>query len=146
MGYSHHPMTKGLGSIGGCPDPAGVVHGFYIHPAFAITTEGLPLGLLSNEMWSRADKKIKREKKTDHLIHTEDKESFKWIDALEKTHEILEGKVNAITICDREGDVFDLYLSAEDLRTNVIVRCREDKQIGPRNAPERLSQREDRKN
>jgi hypothetical protein len=140
IGYSHHPMTKGLGRIGGCPDPEGIVHGFYIHSALAITTDGLPLGLLSNEMWSRSDKP-KPEKRTDHLIHTEDKESFKWINALENTHEALENKVHTITICDRECDIFDFYLSALDLNTNVIVRCREDRQIGTRSIPEKLSER-----
>jgi len=40
IGYSHHPMSQGLGRIGGHPDPAGTVHGFYIHPALAVTTEG----------------------------------------------------------------------------------------------------------
>lgn len=141
IGYSHHPMTTGLGRIGGCPDPAGVVHGFYIHPAFAVTVDGLPLGLLSNEMWSRDNSKPKSEKRKDHLIHTEDKESFKWINALEKTYEILDGKVNTITICDRECDIFDFYLSAIDMNTNVIVRCREDRQIGTRSEPELLSER-----
>ena len=141
IGYSHHPMSQGLGRIGGHPDPASVVHGFYIHPALAMTTEGLPLGLLSNEMWSRNDSKPKSDKRTDHLIHTEDKESFKWINALEKTYEILEAKLNTITICDRECDIFDFYLSAIDLKTNVIVRFRDERQVGTRSAPELLSQK-----
>jgi len=92
-------------------------------------------------MWSRNNSKPKTDKKTDHLIHTEDKESFKWINALEKTYEILEGKVNTITICDRECDIFDFYLSAIDLKTNVIVRGRDDRQVGTRSKPELLSEK-----
>ena len=45
------------------------------------------------------------------------------------------GEVNAITIADRECDIFDFYLSAIDLGTNVIIRSNEDRAVGNRENP-----------
>lgn len=135
---SHHPKTKGLGSIGGHPNPKSPVKGLYMHSALAMTPQGMPLGLLSNSFWSREKVRDKSKKRIDHLIHTEDKESFKWINALEETNEALNGDVKAITICDRECDIFDFYLSAIDLGTDVVVRLHGDRQVGTRKDPIRL--------
>ena len=142
LGYSHHPKTKGLGSIGGHPKPVNKAHGLYMHTALAMTSKGMPLGLLSNQMWSREKTKGRKiKKRTDHLIHTENKESYKWINALEESLESLNAEVNAITICDRECDIFDFYLSSIDLQTNVIVRSKEDRAVGTRENPLRLSKK-----
>ncbi len=141
MGYSHHPLTKGLGRIGGVPKGSGVVHGFYMHTALAITPKRMPLGLLSNQMGVRLNPKSP--KRISHLIPTENKESYKWIAALENTCERLQSKVPAITICDMECDIFDFYLSAVDMNTNVIVRCSGDREVGNRTAPLLLTQKLD---
>lgn len=142
IGFSHHPKTKGLGSIGGHSNPVDKVHGFYMHSALAMTTEGMPLGLLSNNMWSRTTVKGRENKiRTDHLIHTENKESYKWISSLEASVEALNAEVKAITICDRECDIFDFYLSAIDLQTDVIVRSKEDRAVGTRQMPINLKEK-----
>ena len=141
IGLSHHPKTKGLGTIGDHPKPLDSVHGIYMHPVLALTPQGMPLGLLSNSFGSRTQKKDKTAKRIDHLIHTENKESYKWISALEESCEALGGEVNSITVCDRECDNFDFYLSAVDLETNVVVRMREDRAVGTRSDPVLLTKK-----
>lgn len=138
IGLSHHPKTKKLGKIGGHPKPKNSTQGLIMHTALALTPQGMPLGLLSNSIWSRPQEKSKHNKKVHHLIHTEDKESYKWINALEESHEALKAEVKSITICDRECDIFDFYLSAIDLDTDVVVRLSGDRQIGTRKDPIRL--------
>ncbi len=98
LGYSHHPKTKGLGNISAPSGLAVPQHGLNMHAALAVTVEGLPLGLLSNNIFAR---KVKRDKsnRVDHLLPTEEKESYKWSHALEETHEALAGRVASITIC-----------------------------------------------
>lgn len=59
-------------------------NGLVIHTAFAITTEGLPLGLLDQKITSRPvfSEEIKTIKKSSHNITLpiEEKESIRWID------------------------------------------------------------------
>lgn len=144
FGYSHHPKTKGLGPIGGHSDPVQKSQGFNLHAALAVSTQGVPLGLLSgsfftrNEMQNTSNEKGKR---TDHLLPTEEKESFKWIYTLEQTQEALDAKVRAVTICDRESDFHDFYLAALSLGTDVLVRCNADRNVGTRAKPFKLSER-----
>ncbi len=65
IGLSHHPKTKDLGSIGGHPNPNSPVQGLYMHTALAMTPQGMPLGLLSNSLWSRRKTKGRKIKKKD---------------------------------------------------------------------------------
>jgi len=139
IGLSHHSKTKGLGYIGGNKKSHDPSQGLYMHSALAMTPQGMPLGLLSNSFWSRKEKEKKNQKRVDHLIHTEDKESYKWINALEQSYEYLGTEVRAITICDRECDIFDFYLSAISLGTDVVVRIKENRQIGTRSEPLKLT-------
>src|SRR5215475_7036199 len=49
VNYSTHKRARGLGPIKGNRDSRGVL----LHTALALTTEGVPLGLLSQERWAR---------------------------------------------------------------------------------------------
>ena len=130
LGYSHHPKTKDLGPIGGHSDPVSKSQGFNMHTALAVSTGGVPLGLLSSTFFTRSESEPKTEdekKRTDHLLPTEDKESYKWIYTLEQMQEALQGKVKSITICDRESDFHDYYLASLSEGTDVVVRCNADR-------------------
>ena len=49
VNYTTHKGATGLGPINGNPDSRGVL----LHTALALTPEGVPLGLLSQESWAR---------------------------------------------------------------------------------------------
>jgi hypothetical protein len=148
VGYSRHQAIKNVGLIGGnyrrsTKDPQGI----NMHVAMAINPKALPLGLLSNNLFTRPPEdpalrlpKQERER-LDHLIPTDDKESYKWIDALEQTHQALGDKVRSVTVCDRESDFHDFYLSADSLGMDVVVRANADRQVGTRQSPQRLSEK-----
>ena len=63
---------------------------------------------------------------------TEEKESYKWIQTVENCHENLDSEINLITVCDREADLHDLYLSVKDLNVHAIVRSSHNRDIGTR--------------
>lgn len=50
LNYTHHPRTEGLGEIG---TKAQNQRGFGMHSTLAITPEGLPLGLLTQQFFER---------------------------------------------------------------------------------------------
>ncbi|MDR0689047.1 MAG: hypothetical protein LBG08_02100 [Spirochaetaceae bacterium] len=52
----------------------------------------------------------------------EEKERWRWLETLERrTQDIPEG-INVITVCDREGDRYELFCQAETLRQPVLIR------------------------
>src|SRR5215213_9430019 len=49
LNYTHHPATAGLGPIGGGQ------RGLVMHSTLAATPQGLPLGVLMQQIWARAE-------------------------------------------------------------------------------------------
>jgi Transposase Tn5 dimerisation domain len=113
--YSAHPNTKGLGQIGNARGK-----GLIMHSTLVVTTQGLPLGLLTQQIWARK-KKVKRKNSKQRPI--KDKESYKWISALEQTVARRPAAVEIVTLCDREADVYEFLLRAEQLSTGYVVRA-----------------------
>ncbi len=105
-----------------------------MHTAFAISTEGLALGILDQKIYSRPiiSEEIKNLIKRSHRIAVciEDKESIKWLEALKKTNSIIDStQTEAITVCDREADIYDFFELAHSLDSAVLVRAAQDREI-----------------
>lgn len=127
--YSHHPKTKGLSLIsrfkGKREDVATM--GLIMHSTLVVGTDGLPLGIADQKIYSRLQPEIKLDLKArkarKNRLSTEQKESYRWIESLENTCTTFEDtKCNVVTICDREADMYDMYLRAKQLNTSFVVR------------------------
>jgi hypothetical protein len=129
LDFDSHQKTQGLGSI----SKAYRKHkrGLMLHAALMVTEQGLPLGLSASKCWSRvAREETAREKQ--RRIYTSairEKESVKWIDALQETVAITPAGCELITIGDREADIFEFVQSAQSLDTSFIVRNRQDRRF-----------------
>ena len=121
--YTHHPSVKGLGLIGTNRKPS---QGLIMHSTMALTPQGMPLGLLTQKIWARDEerKNIARQRKERQI---EDKESFKWLEALEKTVQLAPQEVRVVTVCDREADIYELFMKADELNTEVLVRAAQNR-------------------
>ena len=105
--YGQHPKTRGLGPIGNS-NRAGE-RGLIMHNALAFTTSGVPLGVLSQQIWARqAVPEEGYQEKIERLQCTaiEEKESSKWLGALCATVARTPPGVKVITVADRESDFF----------------------------------------
>lgn len=103
LSLTHHPATRGLGPIGRPP-----AQGLLVHSTLAVSTQGVPFGRLAQQVWARDPEDIgkkARRKKT----ATADKESQKWLDALEESHTEVPAGVRLVTVGDREADIYDLF-------------------------------------
>ena len=95
--------------------------GFFAHTTLAVSQNGVPMGLLDQQVWSRAHT-IKPKGDAYKKIPIEQKESYKWLLSVKnstKTHQPRQ----IITICDREGDIFELFQVARREQVNFIVRA-----------------------
>lgn len=107
-------------------DSGSLARGVLFHSCLALNSAGLVLGLLDLQVWSRP--------KSDDL-KPDDKESLKWIHALERSRQAL-GEVapsgilpRLIHIMDREGDCFDVMLAIDDMADGAIIRCAQNRKV-----------------
>ncbi|NOQ23254.1 MAG: IS4 family transposase [Candidatus Aegiribacteria sp.] len=124
--YTNHSKTEGLGKIslkkGKYVDKI-YSNGLVMHTCLAVTTQGLPLGLLNQKIYSRT---IRQKGKTGSHPHdylsVEEKESYRWLEALSNTEEALRD-IEVVTVCDRESDFYDLFRLSDQLNSKVLVRA-----------------------
>ena len=93
---------RGLGSI----SKQGA-EGLKVHNVLAVSGEGIPYGLLKQKVWAR-EKVRKGKGYVERKRKIEEKESFRWIESLRETLESIPEDIELITVCDREGDIFEL--------------------------------------
>jgi hypothetical protein len=130
--YTDHPKTEGLGKMSlkkGKNVEKIYSNGLIMHTCLAVTTEGLPLGLLDQKIFSRKLRKKKTNKTKPHdYLPIEEKESYRWLEALENTKAVT-GDTKIVTVCDREADLYDFFKCSQNICAPVLVRANADRTI-----------------
>lgn len=118
ISYSGLRNTDGLGVINENQDSRGLV----MHSSIAVGEDGEVFGLLSEKTWVRpADEKGKKNKRK--RLPIEEKESYKWLETLDKANITEElGNIHCIYLCDREGDLYELFAKANLDRATYLCR------------------------
>lgn len=137
ISYKKHRKTKGLGVIASRVRSQATnfkTPGLVMHTSFALTTEGLPLGLLDQNINSgqNVSEETKELKKRSHNIALaiQDKESMRWLESLKNSKAALNlTKIQLVTICDREADMYDFFEFSDRISSPVLVRARQDRII-----------------
>ena len=134
-----HPEAIGItASVNSGKDKAGrlrthTVCGFLMHGSLAVTTDGLPLGLLAVKFWSRQKFKgtaaLKR-KINPTRIPIEQKESIRWLENMRQSTERLGEPARCVHVGDRESDIYELFCTAQELGTHFLVRTCVDRLAG----------------
>ena len=115
--YDGHEKTAGMGWI------SDKTLGINVHSCIAVTPEGLTLGLLSQKSWTRAirsDTSAGKDKKRERPI--EEKESYRWLETMENSSKKVSSSVKLIHICDRDGDMYELFEKAEKTGQSFVIR------------------------
>ena len=99
--------------------------GILMHSSLVVTAKGLPLGLAAVKFWTRKQFKGTSELKR-HINPTrvpiEEKESWRWLENVRQSSELLDDPVRCVHIGDRESDIYELFCTAYDLCTSFLVR------------------------
>lgn len=119
ISYMNHPATKGLGTYRNLKTDLG----FLNHTALAITADGVPLGILSRQTWTRDPNELGKRPHSNKLP-TSEKESQKWLTALDESMKDVPRYINAVTVCDREADVYDFINKAIIDGRHLLVRVK----------------------
>ena len=107
-----------LGPIG---DSRSNAKGLILHHSLAVSVAGLPLGIVTQKIWARGSYHPQTEDQR-WAKPIEEKESIRWLEALRETHQLVPRPTRAITVCDREADMYEFFQEAAVLGAPMVVR------------------------
>lgn len=117
LDYSAH--RKGTKGIGPLSDPS--ARGLKLHSVLAASDAGVPLGVLHQQMWTRAlgcgVSQAKRQRAIDA------KESVRWLESLEQSQQLVPESVQLVTIADREADMYELFAHPRRAGSELLIRA-----------------------
>jgi len=114
LNFAKRPQTTGLGVIG-TNQTGAQTRGLHLHSTFALSTDGLPLGVLR----AHFEAPVARNE-DDGKLAPEHKKSFQWIEGLRDCVELSQAlpSTRVVSVMDREADCFELF--DEQRRTSLV--------------------------
>jgi Transposase DNA-binding/Transposase Tn5 dimerisation domain len=122
--YTHHPHTEGLGEIGTKKQQQ---RGFGLHSTLAVTPAGVPLGTLTQQYFTRPIGEPAHTPRELQQLPIEAKESYHWLEAFEQTLALTPAEVEVVTVCDRDADIYELFVLAEEKKAGLVIRASADR-------------------
>lgn len=121
LNYTVHKATEGLGPIDGHG-----TQGVHVHSVLAVSPDGIPCGLMHQQVWSR-DPEEKRTKEERKKLPIEEKESYRWLESVEATEKAVSSETHIITVADREADIFELFALPRPDNMDLLIRATQDR-------------------
>ena len=117
--FDHHPATEGLGPLDNAK-----VQGFFAHTSLVVTPEGVPLGVLWQEVWVREE--TAPPKAADRPI--EEKESYKWIRGLAESSRGFPADIELVQVSDQESDIYEYLVAPRADNVELLIRSYQSRQ------------------
>lgn len=122
--YTHHSHTEGLGEIGNKRQNQ---RGFGMHSTLAMTPTGMPLGLLTQAFFTRPIGEPAHTPSELHKLPIEEKESYRRVEAFKQTLALAPTDTEVVTVCDREADIYEMFVVAQEQDASLLVRAMSDR-------------------
>ena len=123
INLSHLNSMTGLGEIGNPKN-----RGLFLHPSLAVSPDGVPIGLLSAQVWDRPPGSRGKTKKRKQKAF-EDKESLRWWTAIEESERRVGRPGLLLHVADRESDIYEVFRRARDERYRILLRAAQDRRV-----------------
>jgi hypothetical protein len=128
LSFSGRATLQGIGPL----DRNG--QGLKVHTGLALSPEGVPLGILHQEVWARsAEEKGKRHQRRKRAA--QDKESAKWRRMGEHCQALLPERMGMVQIGDSEADCFFFLAMERQPGVEILIRATQDRRLA---SPEEL--------
>ncbi len=124
--FSKLKATTGLGTVDKAKEEA-----LLMHSAMAVTPNGLPLGLLHNEVWARPLAEFGKGKERKKRP-VEEKESYLWALAMFATIDLRDRfapDTEMIHVFDRAGDVYEVLSQIVSRDEGCVIRCCQNRRV-----------------
>ena len=123
LDFTHHPKTQGLGYLEH-PKHSGLL----VHSVLAVNTEGVPLGLIHQQVWTRDAQQLgSRHQRRQKEISQ--KESQRWLTAVEETQKAVPPETMVITVADREADIYELLAAPRPPSSHLLIRGTHNRRV-----------------
>jgi hypothetical protein len=117
LSFTRHYSTTGLGDLGG--GNGGVNLGLSLHSALALTPEGLPLGLVGQKLWAPV---ATGKGSHNYLNPLEQKESYRWLEALQWVQQYLAPVHQVLLLSDSESDFYEYLAAPRPANVELLLR------------------------
>ena len=115
--------TRGIGAIGNQ-----AAKGLHLHTVLAVSESGVPLGLLEEKMWAR-EKARKGKGVKERSRKIVEKESYRWLESLENSQNLIPPEISLITIADREADLYELFAHPRREGSHLLIRAAQNRRV-----------------
>ena len=107
--------------------------GLILHNSLALNETGIPLGLLNQKFVRRETiNHPERGMLTKQYVHTkpiQEKESYRWIEAIKDINDLNIADKEIVHIADREADIYELYKYCDEQNVKFLIRAKENRAI-----------------
>jgi len=111
--------------------------GLFLHPLYALSEAGLPLGIVDQVIWTREEIVTNLTTKEKDAIRKqevfEEKESSRWVEMFQSGEQIARANpgTNYTVVGDSESDICELYMEVNDLPENChfVVRACQNRAV-----------------
>jgi hypothetical protein len=100
-----------------------------MHSTLAVTPEGVPLGLLTQAFFTRPIGEPSHTPAEVRRLPIEEKESYRWLAALEQTVTLVGDTTDVLTVCDREADIYEMFVLAQEKGASLLVRAARNRRL-----------------
>ena len=106
------------------------VRGLKVHSLMASTIQGVPLGILDQQVWTRpVEKKKNRKKNQERQKSILNKESKRWLNGLVSGELAIPSTTTVVTVTDREGDIYDLFALDREPNSELLIRAKHNRRV-----------------
>jgi hypothetical protein len=85
------------------------------------------LGLLTQAFFTRPIGEPPHQPGELQKLPIEEKESYRWLQAFEQTLALAPRDVQVVTVCDREADIYEMFVLAQEQASDLLVRAASDR-------------------
>lgn len=94
-----------------------------------MTPVGIPLDTLTQQFFTRPIGEAAHTPAELQRLPTEEKESYHWLEAFEQTLALAPTGVEVVTVCDREADIYEMFVLAEEKQASLVIRASADRAL-----------------
>jgi hypothetical protein len=123
LNFTHHTGMRGMGYLDNAK-----ARGLKVHSVFCSTENGVPLGVLHQQIWCRKLANLGK-KQQRHKTPIKDKESQRWLTALDVTQILIPQETVVVTVADREADIYDLLVLPRRPNSELLIRATHNRSV-----------------
>ena len=124
LNFSNRQISGiGLVGNGGTKGGHGPLAGMYVHTGLAMSTEGLPLGITSQKIYTRkAETTTVQYRATIKRKSITEKETVRWVEAVSASKKVLPTS-SLVIIGDRESNIYEVFREGVAQGVNLLIRA-----------------------